>query len=75
MDRILTVKAQPRSRAPGVEETGPDAFRVRVRAAPERGRANEEILERLAAHLGVAPSRLRLVRGAGSSCKTFRLED
>jgi uncharacterized protein YggU (UPF0235/DUF167 family) len=75
MDRILTVKAQPRSRAPGVEETGPDAFRVRVRAAPERGRANEEILERLAAHLGVAPSRLTLVRGAGSSCKTFRLED
>jgi len=75
MARILTVKAQPRSKSPGVEETGPDAFRVRVRAAPDRGRANDEIVERLAGHLGVPPSRLTLVRGAASSHKIFRLEE
>jgi uncharacterized protein YggU (UPF0235/DUF167 family) len=74
MARILTVKAQPRSKTPGVEELGPDAFRVRVKAAPEKGRANAEVAERLAAHLGVAPSRLALVRGASSSHKVFRLE-
>ena len=74
MARILTVKAQPRSRTPGVEELGPDAFRVRVRAAPEKGRANAEVAERLASHLGVAPSRVTLVRGASSSQKLFRLE-
>jgi hypothetical protein len=74
MARILTVKAQPRSKAPGVEELGPDSFRVRVRAAPDRGRANDEVVERLAAHLGVPPSRLTLVRGAASSHKFFRLE-
>jgi uncharacterized protein len=75
MARILTVKAQPRSRTPGVEELGPDSFRVRVRAAPDKGRANAEIAERLAAHLCVPPSRLTLVRGAASSRKLFRLED
>ena len=75
MARILMVKAQPRSKSPGVEETGPDAFRVRVRAAPDRGRANDEIVERLAGHLGVPPSRLTLVRGAASSHKIFRLEE
>ena len=74
MARILSVKAQPRSKAPGVEETGPDSFRVRVRAAPDKGRANAEIVERLAGHLGVPPSRLTLVRGAASSRKLFRLE-
>jgi uncharacterized protein YggU (UPF0235/DUF167 family) len=74
MARLLAVKAQPRSKSPGVEETGPNAFRVRVRAVPDRGRANEEIIERLAAHLGVPPSRLTLVRGAASSQKLFRLE-
>jgi len=74
MARILTVKAQARSKAPGVEELGQDSFRVRVRAAPDRGRANDEIAERLAAHLGVPPSRLTLVRGAASSHKLFRLE-
>ena len=74
MVRMLTVKAQPRAKAPGVEELGPDRFRVRVRAAPDKGRANAEIIERLASHLGVPPSRLTIVRGATSSQKLFRLE-
>ena len=74
MTRILTVKAQPRSKTPGVEELGADLFRVRVRAAPEKGRANAEIAERLASHLGVTPSRLKLVGGAASTHKLFRLE-
>ncbi len=74
MARILIVKAQPRSKAPGVEELGTDHFRVRVKAAPEKGRANDEVAERLAAHLGVPPSRLTLLRGASSSYKLFRLE-
>ncbi len=74
MARILIVKAQPRSKAPGVEELGPDHFRVRVRAAPEKGRANDEVAGRLAAHLGVPPSRLTLLRGASSSHKLFRLD-
>ncbi len=74
MARNLTVKVRTRSRAPGVEELGPGAFRVRVRSAPEKGRANEEVVERLAGHLGVPPSRLTLVRGASSPVKLFRLE-
>jgi hypothetical protein len=74
MARILTVKAQPRSKTPGVEDLGADHFRVRVRAAPEKGRANEEIVERLAAHLAVPASRLTLLRGATSSHKLIRLE-
>jgi uncharacterized protein YggU (UPF0235/DUF167 family) len=74
MARILTVKVQARSKAPGVEELGPDEFRVRVRAAPEKGRANREVIERLAGHLAVPPSRLTLVRGAASSHKQIRLD-
>jgi uncharacterized protein len=74
MARILTVKAQPRSKTPGVEELGADLFRVRVRTAPDKGRANAEVAERLAAHLGVPPSRLTLFRGAASTHKMFRLE-
>jgi uncharacterized protein YggU (UPF0235/DUF167 family) len=74
MARTLSVKAQPRSKAPGVEDLGGDRFRVRVRAAPDKGRANAEIVERLAAYLKVPPSRLTLLRGATSSQKLFRLE-
>jgi len=71
---LIEVKVQPRAKAPGVEETGPGAYRVRVRSAPEKGRANREVAERLAEFLDVPPSRLTLVRGAASSRKTFRLE-
>ncbi len=69
---LIEVKVQPRAKAPGVEETGPGAYRVR--SAPEKGRANREAAERLAEFLDVPPSRLTLVRGAASSRKTFRVE-
>lgn len=65
----LTVRVQARSRAPGVERLGPAEFRVRVAAAPEKGKANKEVLERLAGALGTAPSRLRIVRGGTHSLK------
>jgi uncharacterized protein YggU (UPF0235/DUF167 family) len=70
----LTVRVQPRSKTPGVEKLGEGSFRVRVLAAPEKGRANREVAKRLAEYLDVAPSRLTLVRGAASSHKLFRLE-
>ena len=74
MTPLLMVKVQPRSKAPGVEQLGEGVFRVRVLAAPEKGRANREVAERLAEYLDVPPSRLTLVQGAASSHKKFRLE-
>ncbi len=65
----LTVRVHPRSRTAGVERLGPSEFRVRVTAAPEKGKANKEVLARLAEHLGTAPSRLRIVRGETQSVK------
>jgi uncharacterized protein YggU (UPF0235/DUF167 family) len=71
---ILSVKVQPRSKAPGVEKLPDGSFRVRVQAAPDRGRANREVLERLAGFLDVPPSRLSIVRGEGSSSKWIKIE-
>jgi uncharacterized protein len=74
MTAILSVKVQPRSKAPGVEKLPDGSFRVRVQAAPDRGRANREVLERLAGFLDVPPSRLSIVRGEGSSSKWIKIE-
>ncbi len=74
MAEILSVKVHPRSKAPGVEKLAEGSFRVRVRAAPDRGRANREVLERLAAFLEVPVSRLTIVRGETSSVKWVRVE-
>jgi uncharacterized protein YggU (UPF0235/DUF167 family) len=51
MMTLLTVKVQPRAKTPGVEKLGEGLFRVRVKAAPEKGRANREVAERLAEYL------------------------
>lgn len=47
---------------------------MRVAAPAERGRANEALLELLAATLSVPRSRIRLVAGAGSRDKVIEVQ-
>ena len=51
-----------------------DSLRVRVRARPEKGRANEAVLQLLAGRLNLARSRLALVRGGASRDKLVEVE-
>jgi uncharacterized protein YggU (UPF0235/DUF167 family) len=51
-----------------------DSLRVKVRARPEKGRANDALLRFLAGHLKLPPSRLALVRGATSRDKLVDVE-
>ncbi|HUG88501.1 MAG TPA: DUF167 domain-containing protein [Actinomycetota bacterium] len=68
----LTVRVVPRSPRTGVE-AGDETVVVRVRAAPERGRATEEAVRRLAEVLRVAPSRIALRSGPRSRAKVFSI--
>ncbi|MFN3647163.1 MAG: DUF167 domain-containing protein [Gemmobacter sp.] len=68
----IAVRVTPRAGRNGIEET-PDGLRVRVTAPPEDGKANEAVRRLLAKALGVAPTRLVLVRGATARDKVFRL--
>ncbi len=66
------VRATPRARKPGVAlQDG--IFRISVTAPADDGRANTAVTEALAHALGVAKTRLTLVRGATARDKTFRL--
>ena len=47
---------------------------VNVTAAPDKGKANKAVQTLLAKALGVAKSRLVLVRGATSRSKAFRFD-
>jgi uncharacterized protein YggU (UPF0235/DUF167 family) len=48
---------------------------VKVRAKPQDGAANAAVAALLANALGIAPSRLDLVRGATAREKVFRILD
>ena len=46
---------------------------VKVRAKPDAGKANAAVLDLLARALGIAPSRLRLLRGATGRDKQVQI--
>jgi uncharacterized protein YggU (UPF0235/DUF167 family) len=71
----LRVKAQPKSRRPGIGGRAPDgaALRVAVTEAPEDGRANRAVCAAVAEAVGVAPSAVTLTQGASARLKTLRI--
>ena len=70
---LLAVRVTPNARRAGVEVVE-GQIRIGVTATPEDGKATEAARVALAKALGVAKSRLTLVRGATSREKLFRLE-
>lgn len=60
----LWVRAQPGARRSGLVGVWNHALKVAVRAPAQDGRANDELLESLAAVLGLRPRDLELDRGA-----------
>ncbi len=69
----LAVRATPRARRNALEPGDP--IRIHVTVPPEDGRATAAVRDLLAEALGVAPSRLTLLRGAASRDKLFQLDD
>jgi uncharacterized protein YggU (UPF0235/DUF167 family) len=69
----VTVRVAPRSGRTAVE-AGPEGIVVRVRSAPEGGRATEEARRTLAEAAGVPPTAVRLRSGARSRTKVFEVD-
>lgn len=67
------VKAKAHAKRTSVKQTGKDRFEISVQEAPEHGKANGAMIRALAEHLGIAPSRIRLVSGARAKRKVFEL--
>jgi uncharacterized protein (TIGR00251 family) len=69
----LQLRVSPGARRGEVVGRHGDAWKIRVAAAPERGRANAAVLRVLAGALGVPESRLSVVSGHASRDKTVEL--
>ena len=69
----LAIRVTPNARRAGVELVA-DQIRVAVTETPEAGKATEAARVALAKALGVAKTRLTLLRGATSRDKLFRLD-
>lgn len=69
----VRVKAVPGASRDGLAGALGDRLKVRVSAAPERGRANEAIASLLASAGGVPERQVQLAQGPTQAQKTFDL--
>jgi len=74
-DRGLTfrIKVIPRSRRSEIVGVHDEVLKIKIKAPPVDGKANEELVAFLARHLGVKPSSLAIVGGHTSPLKTIRV--
>jgi uncharacterized protein len=70
------VKVIPKSSKTEFAGYLPDGtWKVRIAAAPEKGKANRALCEFLAEKLGVAKSKIHIVAGETSHLKRIRVDD
>lgn len=66
---VIPIRVQPRARKVGIGGEQGGALKVAVSAPPEDGKANREVLERLAEALGLRRPQLEMVSGLTSRMK------
>ena len=72
---VRRVKVKPNSKSPRIEEAPDGSLTVHLKSPPIEGRANEELIARLAGHFGVPKSRLRIKSGVASRNKLVEIEN
>lgn len=73
-DLLLHCHIQPKASRDAIVGIHDDRLKVQVASPPVDGKANEQLIRFMAKTLGVAKSRVTLVRGQGSRLKTLRIE-
>ena len=68
---VLPVKAQPGARRNGITGEHAGALKVAVTQAPEKGKANDAIIDVLVEALGLKRNQIELISGATSPQKKF----
>ncbi len=72
-DLLLPLRVTPKARRPGLTGVHGGALKVAVRAAPDKGRANDAVCRLLADTFGLARRSVTLVSGHTSRNKRVRL--
>lgn len=70
----ITVFCRPSSAKPGIEKLSETEYRVKVRAAAEKGEANTEVLEIVAEYFEVDRVQVELLTGQKSRRKIVAIK-
>jgi len=69
----LLIKVIPNSSRTEIVEEGENFLKIKLKAAPQKGKANAELIKFLAKKFGVARSKIEIVRGLTSKKKLVRI--
>jgi uncharacterized protein (TIGR00251 family) len=70
---IFSVKVVPRSSKTVIAGVLGDMLKIKLAAAPEKGKANESLVEFLADILGVRKNAIKIISGHTSPVKTIQI--
>ena len=71
--QVFFVKVKPNAREEKIEVIDATHLKAAVKAAPEKGRANEALIEILAEYLKVKKRNITIIKGLKSRCKTLNI--
>lgn len=72
---IITVHVKPHSRQNKIEWIDDETAKISVTAAPEKGKANDAVIEVLSDDLKVAKSLIEIVRGKTTRIKQVEIKN
>lgn len=70
----IFVKAKPNSKNAAIEKIGETEFVVAVKEPPVQGRANEAIIQALAAYFSLPVFKVKLIQGYKTRNKIFEID-
>lgn len=72
-ERFIQVRVRAGARTRSLEELPDGSIVIKTTVAPEKGKANKDVVDMLSAHLKVPKSCITLFRGETSAKKVFKI--
>lgn len=70
---LIKIKVFPNSKKQEVIKKSEDSFEVKVKAKPQKGEANKEVMEILTSYFKISKSKIRLIKGFKKRNKIFKI--
>jgi uncharacterized protein (TIGR00251 family) len=71
---LVSVRVKPNSKKPRIEQAEDGTLVAYLKSPPVEGKANQELIARLAARFGVPKSRVRIKSGLASKTKLVEVD-
>jgi uncharacterized protein len=71
---LIKIKVKTRAKAKGVKKTDGSNYLVQVSEVPEKGRANEAVIQLMAEYFKISRQRIKIISGRKSKNKIIKID-